>query len=103
MSNDSVVVLITWRAQPGLEDVAMRELAALISTVVASEPDCSGITMLQDAGDPTRILLHELWTSKDAYLGPHMHTPHLQSFVERSAQFIAGAPEITFWKTVTSV
>ena len=95
-----VLVLITYRALPGREVAAKEELRSLIATVVASEPDCSGITMLEDAADATRILLYEGWTSRDAYLGPHMQTPHLRAFIERAGTFMAGPPEITFWRTI---
>lgn len=103
MNADSTVVLIHYRALPGQEEVATRELAALITTVVAQEPDCSGITMLRDSADASRILLHELWTSKDAYLGPHMKTPHILEFIRRASQFMAGPPEISFWSVAADV
>lgn len=102
MSNAPIVVLITYRARPGREQAAKSELASLIATVVSKEPDCSGITMLEDSADPARILLHELWTSRDAYLGPHMRTPHLEAFKQRAGDFMAGPPEITFWTTLAS-
>jgi quinol monooxygenase YgiN len=100
MSHESVVVLISYRAQPGREEAATRDLAALIATVRATEPDCLGITMLAESTDPTRILLHEVWTSREAYLGPHMQTPHLRAFIERAGSLFAGPPEIAFWNAV---
>jgi quinol monooxygenase YgiN len=103
MNTQPVVVLIHYRALAGQEEVAARELAALIEKVVASEPDCSGITMLRESADPTRILLHELWTTREAYLGPHMRTPHIQDFVRRAGEFMAGPPEISFWQTYAEV
>jgi quinol monooxygenase YgiN len=102
MTSDPVIVLIQYRARPGREETATRELASLIATVVASEPACSGITMLQDAADPTRILLHERWTDRDAYLGPHMQTPHIQAFIQKAGEFMAGPPEISFWNTISA-
>ncbi|HYG67907.1 MAG TPA: putative quinol monooxygenase [Anaeromyxobacteraceae bacterium] len=103
MNSDSVVVLISYRAQPGREDAATRDLAALIATVRSIEPDCLGITMLRDPSDPTRLLLHELWTSREAYLGPHMQTPHLRAFRERAGAYFTGPPEIAFWYAVAAV
>ena len=102
MSQTSVVVLISYRAQAGQEAAAQRELTSLIETVVQKEPDCSGITMLVDATDPARILLHELWTSRDAYLGPHMQTPHIQAFIRRAGQLMSGPPEITYRNQVAA-
>ena len=100
MTTDSVIVLIYYRALPGREELAARELSSLIATVVAEEPACSGITMFQDAADPSHILLHERWTSRDAYLGPHMQTPHIQDFKRRAGELMAGPPDISFWNAV---
>jgi quinol monooxygenase YgiN len=102
MTRDGVTVVITYRALPGHADTARDELAALIETVVAEESDCHGIRLLQDAADPHRILLVEEWTDADTFTGPHMQTPHLQAFMRRAGAFIAGPPEIHFWREVTT-
>jgi len=97
MTEQAVTVLLTYRAQPGLAEVAVRELTELIATVVATEPDCRGIRLYQDPTDPTRILLCEHWTGRAVYVGPHMQTPHLTKFIERATGFLAGPPDINFW------
>lgn len=94
------VVIIRYRSQPERSDTARREISALIATVLANEPECGGITLLQDADDPTRFTLIEQWPSREAYLGPHMQQPHLQSFIQSAAVFLAGPPEISFWTPV---
>jgi quinol monooxygenase YgiN len=38
----------------------------------------------------------EKWTSRGAYEGPHMQTPHMQAFIEKSAGLFAGPPVISF-------
>jgi quinol monooxygenase YgiN len=100
MPNEAVVVLIRYQAQPGREAAARGALTALVATVVAREPDCHGITMLEDAGDPARILLYERWSDREAYAGPHLQTPHLLAFVARAGELFTGPPEITFWREV---
>jgi len=97
MHHDPIVVLIRYRALPGREEAARRELAALIGKVAAREPDCLGITMLGRPEEPAEILLHELWTAREAYLGPHLQTPHLLEFIGRAPELFAGPPEITLW------
>ena len=97
MANDDVLVKIRYRARPGHEDEASRELAALIATVLAEEPDCHGITLLGEQDDAASLLLVEWWSSREAYSGPHLQTPHLNAFRARAADFFAGPPEITFW------
>ena len=95
---DDVVVVIQFQARSGQAAVARRELKALIGEVVAKEPDCLGILFHQDVDDERRILLYERWTSQEAYTGPHLQTPYIRAFMERSGGFMAGPPTISFWK-----
>ena len=94
----SVTVVIEYRALPGAVELAIAEMDALVATVVAAEPDCRGIRLLQETDDPVRILLIEEWTSREAYLGPHFSTPHLTAFKAKAAALFAGAPKIEFWR-----
>ena len=96
MPGDGVVVLIEYRALPGRENVAQRELSALVATVVEKEPDCGGIEVLRDKDDPTRLVLYERWSSREAYTGPHMRTPHILEFISKAGEFVAGPPSISF-------
>ena len=91
------VVLVSYRALPDHAGTARRAIADLVATVRATEPDCAGITMLQDAGDPTRFMLIEHWPSREIFLGPHMQQPHIQSFIRDAGAFLAGPPDISFW------
>jgi len=95
VSGEPITVLVDYRALPGREDLARRELAALAATVLAAEPACLGITVLRDDGDAARLLLLERWTDRETYLGPHMRTPHLLAFIDRAAGVFAGPPTIT--------
>jgi quinol monooxygenase YgiN len=97
MTPSSVTVVIEYRAQSTQVQKAMAELDDLIATVVAVEVDCFGIRLLQDPADPARFLLYEQWSSREAYLGPHFQTPHLQDFIARAPEFMAGPPVIQFW------
>ena len=102
MSNQDVTVAIRYEARPGKADTAVRELTNLINTVVKEEPACRGIWLHQDTGTPEKLLLVEHWTSQEAYTGPHMQTPHITAFVRRAFEFLAGPPEITFWRGIAS-
>ena len=97
------IVMIHYRTQEGQHQVAERELSTLISRVRETEPGCGGITMVRDAEDPASICLIEDWPSREAYLGPHMETPHLQAFIQRAASFLAGPPDISFWDALAEV
>jgi quinol monooxygenase YgiN len=97
MQPSRVAVLIEYRSQPDHVARAVSELEALVAKVVASEPDCFGIRLLQDPADPARVLLVEEWSSREAYLGPHFQTPHLKAFIETAPALFSGPPDIRFW------
>lgn len=94
----SIMVTVGYRAQPGKGDEAQAALGKLVATVLATEPACLGIEILRHADDPERILLHERWTGREAYEGPHMSTPHLREFIAGAPAFLAGPPEISVWR-----
>lgn len=94
------IVLVSYRSRPGEAETARREILALVETVLEREPECDGITMLQEGDDPSRITLVERWPSRDFFLEPHMQQPHIQEFVRNAAAFLSGPPEITFWSEV---
>ncbi|MBP1642862.1 MAG: hypothetical protein H6Q03_1531 [Acidobacteria bacterium] len=71
-----ITVLITYQARPERVAEATRALRRLVATVVA--------------------VLVEEWTSREAYLGPHFQTPHLQAFIAGAGELFAGPPEIRF-------
>ena len=100
MPAQEVTVLIEYRALPGREIVTQKELARLVAIVVENEPDCSGIEVLRDQDDGTRIVLYERWASREAYAGPHMRTPHILEFIAKAPDFMAGPPAITFLQQV---
>ena len=102
MPQPPTTVVIVYRAQPGKGEEGVSALSRLVATVVAEEPDCLGITVHRDLADPDRILLLEDWTSREAYLGPHFQTPHLQAFIAGAGALFAGPPEISFWETRAS-
>ena len=102
MSNNPIAVIIKYQAQPGMEEVTKKELASLIAIVVSEEEACFSIDLHQDLNDPTRFLLYEIWTDKESYLGDHMETPHIQSFIQRAGAFIAGPPDKSFWHVINA-
>lgn len=95
-----VVVQVSYQARPDKADLAAREIASLVAKVRSTEPDCLGITIDRRDDEPARFVLRERWTSREAYAGPHMQTPHLQSFIQRAPEFLAGPPDISFWREV---
>lgn len=96
-----VVVLVKYSAQPGQEQKALAEISRLVATVQASEPECGGITVIQNASDKTKITLIERWPNQELFLGPHMQKPHIQAFIKSASAFLAGPPDISFWHPVS--
>ena len=97
MPPSQVIVVIAYRAQPGKGTAARTALAGIIANVLAKEPDCLGIELLENTGEDTRFLLYETWTSQAAYVGPHMQTPPITAFIAAAAGIFAGPPDISFW------
>jgi quinol monooxygenase YgiN len=100
MIMDPILVLISYRAQPGKTEMAAVELSKLIAAVQSEESGCLGITLHQNGDEPARFLLVERWKDRATFEGPHMQTPHLQAFIARAMNFLAGPPEISFWRSM---
>ena len=97
---NDIAVMVSYRVQPGHVPKALIAIASLVSTVLDTEPACKGIEILQDASDQTRITLIERWPSQQEFLGPHMQQPHIQGFIREASAFLAGPPEISFWRLI---
>ena len=94
---DDLYVLVKYKTTEDKFDEAVLGLNELILEV-KKEPHFVNIKMLVDPADKTNILLYEEWSDEKYYQGDHMITPHLQKFMVEARGFLAGPPEITFWK-----
>lgn len=97
-----IIVFVSYTALPGQSEVAKQALSTLVATVLSSEPECAGITLLQSASDAARFTLVERWPSQEIFLGPHMQQSHIQSFIQKAGAFLAGPPEISFWHAASA-
>ncbi|MBT8292275.1 MAG: antibiotic biosynthesis monooxygenase [Eudoraea sp.] len=95
---NNIVVLVKYKAQPDKGADAVSELTKLIEQV-QKEPHFMYIKLHVDPEDDTNILLYEEWDDESYYKSEHMNTTHLQEFIAKSRNFLAGPPEISFWKT----
>lgn len=96
-SNKNLVVLVKYKTQPGKDSTALVALKNLVAKV-KKEPNYVIIIIHVDPGDKSNILLYEQWSDEEYYKGEHMKTPYLQQFMTDARLFLAGPPEITFWK-----
>ncbi|MBT8223643.1 MAG: antibiotic biosynthesis monooxygenase [Eudoraea sp.] len=95
---NNIVVLVKYKAQPDKGADAVSELTKLIEQV-QKEPHFMYIKLHVDPEDDTNILLYEEWDDESYYKSEHMNTTHLQEFIAKSRNFLAGPPKISFWKT----
>src|SRR6056297_231542 len=100
-SNDKVkqntIVLLKFKTQPEKSAKTISELTKFIEKVKL-EPNFIEIKLHVDSEDSTNILLYEVWSDETYYNTDHMQTDHIQEFMANSINFLAGPPEITFWK-----
>lgn len=95
---EPVTVVITCAIKLDQLAVARRELEAVIKTVMDNEPACHGIRVHEDPKNPQRLLIVETWDSEEIFSGPHMQTPHMQSFLKKAEGFLDGVAEFGFWR-----
>jgi quinol monooxygenase YgiN len=103
MASKPVTVVITCAIRPEMLDTARRELEAVIKTVLTNEPACHGIRVHEDPRNPQRLMIIEHWDSEEIFTGPHMQTPHMQSFLKKAEGFLDGVAEFGFWQEIPVV
>ena len=94
---DNLYVIVKYKSQPEKQNEALSALNSLILEV-KKEPNFVNIKVLVDPEDKTNIMLFEEWSDEAYYKGEHMKTAHLQQFIGDSRNFLAGPPDISFWK-----
>lgn len=94
---NNLYVMVKYKSQPEKQNEALSALNSLILEV-KKEPNFVNIKVLVDPEDKTNIMLFEEWSDEAYYKGEHMKTPHLQQFMGDSRNFLAGPPDISFWK-----
>ena len=94
---NNLYVMFKYKSQPEKQNEALSALSSLILEV-KKEPNFVNIKVLVDPEDKTNIMLFEEWSDEAYYKGEHMNTPHLQKFIGDSRNFLAGPPDISFWK-----
>jgi quinol monooxygenase YgiN len=100
MNTKPVTVVITCAIRPDKLETAKRELEANIKIVMANEPACHGIRVHEDSKNPLRLMIIENWDSEEIFAGPHMQTPHMQSFLKKAEGFLDGVADFGFWREI---
>ena len=94
---ENSIVVLKFKALPEKGSEAVSELTKLIEKV-KFEPHFVNIKLHVDPNDNTNILLYEEWDDLSYYNSEHMETEYIQEFMSSSTDFLAGPPDISFWK-----
>jgi len=95
--SNNTIVIVKYKAQQNKSIDAITGLKALMDEV-KKEDHFISIRLHVDQKDNSNILLYEEWDDELYYNNQHMKTKHLQKFIAESQSYLAGPPEITFWK-----
>lgn len=99
-NSSPVTVVITCNIKPDKIEFARQELEANIKLVMDNEPACYSIRVHDDPKQPHRFLIIEKWESLDVFTGPHMQTPHMQTFLKTAEEFLDGVADFSFWREI---
>jgi len=97
MQAPPVTVLIRTQLLPDSIEQGKQALIDLATEVRKVEAACLSIELAQHIDEPANITMIEKWSSREAYEGPHMQSPHMKSFIEQSSHYFAGPPDISFY------
>jgi quinol monooxygenase YgiN len=97
LPKDAVTLTVILRAREGQETLLEAELRALVSPS-RKEDGCLRYDLHRSVDTPGALLLHEVWTSREAHT-EHMNTPHFLRWNARKDALLASR-DGTFWKQI---
>lgn len=97
LPKDAVTLIVILRAREGQETLLEAELRALVGPS-RREEGCLTYNLHRAIDTPGALLLHEVWTSREAHT-EHTHTPHFLRWNARKDALLASR-DANFWKQV---
>ncbi|HYS23384.1 MAG TPA: putative quinol monooxygenase [Candidatus Eisenbacteria bacterium] len=97
LPKDAVTLIVLLRAREGQETLLEAELRALVSPS-RREEGCLTYNLHRSIDTPGALLLHEVWTSREAHT-EHTHTPHFLRWNARKDALLASR-DANFWKHI---
>ena len=97
LPKDAVTLMVVLRAREGQETLLEAEVRALVAPT-RKEEGCLGYYLHRSADAPGMLLLHEVWSSREAHTA-HTHSPHFLRWNARKDALL-GSRDGTFWKQV---
>lgn len=93
-----VVVVGSFRAEPGKEAEALEAFKALLEPTHA-EDGCVLYALHQGADDPRELAFIERWASREL-LDAHLKSPHVSAILERAPELFGESGKITVYDAV---
>ena len=81
------VILVDFQLEPQTRARFRLAIDANACASCSREPGCRRFDVLEPTGDPDRILLYEIYDSRQAF-EDHLKTPHLAAFEAASAALV---------------
>src|SRR5437899_4222117 len=97
LAKDAVTLIVILRAREGQETLLEAELRALVGPS-RKEEGCLTYNLHRSIDTPGALLLHEVWTSREAHT-EHTHTPHFLRWNARKDALLASR-DASFWTQV---
>jgi quinol monooxygenase YgiN len=97
LPKDAVTLIVILRAREGQETLLEAELRAMVSPS-RKEQGCLRYDLHRSLDIPGALLLHEVWSSREAHT-EHMNTPHFLRWNARKDALLASR-DGTFWKQI---
>ena len=97
LPKDAVTLIVILRAREGQETLLEAELRALVGPS-RREEGCLTYNLHRAIDIPGALLLHEVWTSREAHT-EHTYTPHFLRWNARKDALLASSDR-NFWKQI---
>jgi quinol monooxygenase YgiN len=91
-----VVVVGSFRAEPGKEAEAVEAFKALVDPT-HREDGCVLYALHQGIDDPSRLAFVERWSSRDD-LAAHLASPHVAAILERAQELFGESADIVVYE-----
>ena len=90
-----IVVVGSFKAQPGKEDEAVEAFRALVAPTHA-EDGCILYALHRGVDDPSRLAFVERWASREQ-LDAHLSSPHVQEALKRVEELFGDSADIVVY------
>jgi quinol monooxygenase YgiN len=97
LPKDAVTLIVILRAREGQETLLEAELRALVGPS-RKEEGCIAYSLHRSVDTPGALLLHEVWTNREAHT-EHTRLPHFLRWNARKDALLASR-EANFWKLI---